>query len=199
MPKASKKPRSITDAAPPESDTKTLLLEAAAAEFNEGGFSGTDTNRIARRAGFAPQTFYRWFKDKIEIFIAVYQTWEDVERRTLGRLLADNATTKQLIDALVAHHRDYKVFRRSLRLLSLDDETVRRARAASRVRQIAQLQEWRGKSGRYKDADDAALATLLLQMERLADALAEQEFEDMNVSPAAAQRALADIIEGLRS
>jgi AcrR family transcriptional regulator len=43
--------------------TSNDLIAAAAAEFNEFGFSGTDTNRIARRAGYAPQTFYRWFKD----------------------------------------------------------------------------------------------------------------------------------------
>ena len=53
--------------------TPERLIAAAAAEFREAGFAGTDSNRIARRAGFAPQTFYRWFKDKTEIFIAVYR------------------------------------------------------------------------------------------------------------------------------
>src|SRR4051812_9867208 len=48
---------------------REALLEAARAEFDESGFEGTDTNRIARRAGYAPQTFYRHFTDKTAIFI----------------------------------------------------------------------------------------------------------------------------------
>jgi AcrR family transcriptional regulator len=60
-------------AADPKPSTRERLVQAAAAEFREQGFAGTDTNRIARRAGFAPQTFYRWFTDKTEIFIAVYR------------------------------------------------------------------------------------------------------------------------------
>src|SRR5215470_8598720 len=56
--------------------TGEKLVRAAAREFNEHGFLGTDTNRIARRAGFAPQTFYRWFGDKTEIFIKVYEQWQ---------------------------------------------------------------------------------------------------------------------------
>ena len=62
------------------SDTRTRLLNAATEEFNEKGFAGTDTNQIARQAGFAPQTFYRWFDDKTQIFIAAYRGWEDIER-----------------------------------------------------------------------------------------------------------------------
>ena len=55
------------DASTRTSGTGTKLIAAAAAEFNDHGFSGTDSNKIARRAGFAPQTFYRWFKDNILI------------------------------------------------------------------------------------------------------------------------------------
>jgi AcrR family transcriptional regulator len=195
---APKKSASATE--PQTADTRTRLLDAAAQEFNEKGFLGTDTNRIARRAGFAPQTFYRWFADKTEIFIAVYQTWEEIERQTLERLLARNATTKQLTEAIVAHHRDYKIFRRSLRQLSTDDATIRRARAASRKRQIAQLQAWRREfGGEAERPEDAALAAMLLQMERLADALAEQEFEDMDLSPAKAELVLAQLIDTLRA
>jgi hypothetical protein len=43
--------------------TADKLLKAAMAEFNEHGFTGADTNRIARRAGLAPHTLYRWCKD----------------------------------------------------------------------------------------------------------------------------------------
>ena len=57
------------------SSTRERLVEAAADAFNAHGFHGTDTNKIARAAGFAPQTFYRHFEDKLAIFIAVYEAW----------------------------------------------------------------------------------------------------------------------------
>src|ERR1700727_597313 len=101
--------------------TPERLLRAAAQEFNEQGFGGTDTNRIARRAGFAPQTFYRWFEDKVEIFIKTYERWTREEFATLGKLLTENASDIRLARAIVAHHKDYLVFRRSLRLLSVEN------------------------------------------------------------------------------
>jgi AcrR family transcriptional regulator len=56
-------------------ETRARLVDAAEAEFNAHGFDGTDTNRIARRAGYAPQTFYRHFADKTAVFLAVYDRW----------------------------------------------------------------------------------------------------------------------------
>jgi AcrR family transcriptional regulator len=117
-------------------DTRTRLIQAAMEEFNEGGFFGTDTNRIARRAGFAPQTFYRWFDDKIAVFIAAYRAWEDAEAKLIGELVARNGSTKQLIRMTIEHHRRYLVFRRSLRQLAVEHKTVREARAASRLRRL---------------------------------------------------------------
>jgi AcrR family transcriptional regulator len=176
-------------------DTRTRLISAAMAEFNSDGFDGTDTNRIARRAGYAPQTFYRWFGHKTEIFIAAYKAWEDLERRVLEELLRDHASAGQLVGAIVSHHSEYKVFRRSLRQLSLENPEVRQARAASRMRQVEALQHWRQK--RRPAMSESAIATALLQMERLADALAEHELQDMTLNPAAAEQVLAQIIESL--
>jgi AcrR family transcriptional regulator len=181
-------------AEPGRVDTRTRLIQAASAEFNEHGYAGTDTNRIARRAGFAPQTFYRWFADKLAIFIAVYRVWEDTERALLGELAVRKASTKQMLDAAVQHHRNYLVFRRSLRQLSAEHQAMRRARAESRKRQVAQIKLWQQKPG----ADEGRLAAALLQMERLADALAEGELQDMGLAPRAAERALGNLIRELR-
>jgi AcrR family transcriptional regulator len=176
-------------------DTRTRLVDAAALEFNERGFAGTDTNRIARRAGFAPQTFYRSFANKTEIFIAAYRAWEDTERTLLNDLLARRAASKQLVEAVAAHHRAHRIFRRSLRQLSLDDPDVRRARSDSRRRQLEQIRAWQQRP----DADLESLAVTLLTMERLADALAEDEFEDLGLRPRAVENALAEIIDALRN
>lgn len=181
-------------AADPRPTTRERLVQAAAAEFREQGFAGTDTNRIARRAGFAPQTFYRWFADKTEIFIAVYRAWEDEEKSLMGALRRRGAGEDEVVEAAIAHHRASLIFRRSLRRLSLEDDKVRAARAESRLRQIARIREWRGGA---LSADE--VATVLLQLERLSDALAEGEFLDMGLDEAPARRRLAELLAWLRT
>jgi AcrR family transcriptional regulator len=169
--------------------TSAKLIAAAAKEFNQRGFDGTDTNRIARRAGFAPQTFYRWFRDKTEIFLAVYRAWEDEERAMLIKLLARKAPASEMVNAAVEHHRAYKLFRRSLRSLSLEDTAVRKARAESRRRQIEQIKAWVAPAR----PSNVEVATVLLQMERLADAVAEGEFADLGLEDRAAREVLAEL------
>lgn len=175
-------------------ETRAKLIGAAAKEFNQHGFFATDSNKIARRAGFAPQTFYRWFRDKTEIFVAVYRLWEEQERDMLAKLIAARAPAGELVEAAVAHHRAYRVFRRSLRTLSYDEPEVREARARSRLRQIESLKQWIKPVRRTT----AELATILLQMERLSDALAEDEFGDLGVDERAAKTALADLQLSMR-
>lgn len=111
----------------------------------------------------------------------------------IRRLLAEDASDERLVKACVVHHRAYLVLRRSLRLVSLEDARVRRARAATRKRQIEWINEWQ-----QTELDPGIVATLLLQIERLSDALAEQEFADMGLDAAACEAALARIIRELR-
>lgn len=186
------KRRSAHSIEPVGETTRDRLLAAARNEFNEQGYDGTDSNRIARRAGFAPQTFYRWFEDKTQIFIEVYNRWWEEEASVLSRLHRENAPTAQLVEALIAHHSAHKRFRRGLRQLTYEDEKVRKARAASRLRQVELAHEWNTTLAR----DD--IAVVLLELERLADALAEDEFSDMGFGPSAAKARLADLIQGLR-
>src|SRR5712664_2139718 len=70
-----RKPRRVRDA----QESRRLLVEAAAQIFNSDGFHGTDTNRIAKAAGYTPGTFYTHFPDKRAIFLEDYRTWVDSE------------------------------------------------------------------------------------------------------------------------
>ena len=176
-------------------ETADKLVLAAVAEFNEHSFEGTDTNRIARRAGFAPQTFYRWFDDKIGIFIKVYDLWQGQEASFLTKLLAEDASDMRLVDALVAHHKAFLVFRRSLRRLSLENDIVRAERAKSRLNQVAWIRSWNP----AVTASASELAVVLLQLERLTDALAEGELRDMALDEGACKLAVAEQISRLRS
>ena len=175
-------------------DTRTLLWRSAAAEFIEHGFAATDTNRIARRAGFAPQTFYRWYKDKIDIFIQVYLAWEEAETAILSELIERQATSLQIAEAYAEGHRSFLIFRRHLRQLAYESPEVRQARADSRKRHISRIREWQ--PGLV--ASDEEIGAILLQLERLCDAIAESEFADMGLSDDGALRMAAGLIDRLR-
>ncbi|RZI81662.1 MAG: TetR/AcrR family transcriptional regulator [Rubrivivax sp.] len=177
----------------PGPDTRTLLLQAATAEFVEFGFANTDTNRIARRANFAPQTFYRWYKDKLDVFIQVYRAWEEAEIEMLDAMLTEQATSLQIAEAFVESYRSFLVFRRNLRQLACESADIRKAVADSRRRQIEQIKRWNPAF-----TSDEHIATLIVQMDRVCEALAEGEFEELGLSGSGAYEVLSGSIDQLR-
>ena len=177
--------------------TELKLIHAAMAEFAEHGYIGTDSNKIARRAGFAPQTFYRWFKDKISIFIAAYRLWEEGEWQVLSALMQQQAEPRQIAQAVIIQHKAHLLFRRSLRQLALEHPQVRQARAQSRLRQVERIGEWSG-AAPDDTANTESLAVLLLQMERLADAAAEGELTDMGFPDDVLLQAMINMISRMQ-
>lgn len=167
--------------------TRAALVEAARGEFEDVGYHETNSNRIAARAGYAPQTFYRHFRDKPDIFLAVYRRWTEEEMQLLDGVRDATAAA----DTVIAHHRGSLHFRRALRLLSLTDDGIRAARAESRKAQIERLRARLAHLGSRSDAD---LAASLLTLERLTDACAEGELEDMGVPRAEGRRLVAAVI-----
>jgi AcrR family transcriptional regulator len=165
------------------SATRARLLAAASREFNTKGYFGTDTNRIARRAGFAPQTFYRHFPDKIAAFLAVYDAWWQDEFGALTDALARPASAAAVARIAIAFHTDWRVFRRSLRHLAIVEPRVRKARAAARREQIARQ---RARSGIRRS--DARMLGALLAAERLCDAVADGELDDLKLGRAAQEK-----------
>lgn len=168
---------------PTSAETRQRLVAAASEEFNSGGFFGTDTNRIARKAGFAPQTFYRHFSDKLDVFLAVYSQWHKDERAAIAAALESPAAARKsdsIAAAIVHHHREWAVFRRSLRLLAIEEPKVRNARALGRNRQIQALAAIPPNAGRPL----AELASAVLTIERLCDALADNETQDLDIADA---------------
>jgi len=165
-------------------ETRARLLDAAEAEFNGPGFFDTDTNRIARAAGYAPQTFYRHFEDKTAIFLALYDRWWRAEGAAIAETRGKaKPSLEDIADIVIAFHTRWRGFRRALRHLSIVDDRVRAARAAARLAQLEQLPRRKGEA----EADRAAA---LLKLERICDAAAEGEFADMGFSKAAARRAV---------
>jgi len=62
--------------------TRTRILDAALHLISERGYNGATTAEIARRAGVAEGTIYRYFKDKKELFVACV---EPVVQEALSR------------------------------------------------------------------------------------------------------------------
>jgi AcrR family transcriptional regulator len=156
--------------------TRAQLIQAAVREFNAHGYAGTDTNRIAREAGFAPQTFYRHFHDKLAIFHEVYEQWWRAEGEAVAIAAGDARDALAAAKVILQFHENWKIFRRSLRMLSVEDERTRRARAEGRRSQIHAL----GQS--LDDQGFAQKLGQLLTVERLCDAAAEGEFSDLGVT-----------------
>jgi AcrR family transcriptional regulator len=159
-----------------ERTTRDILVEAAGREFNDVGYHGTNTNKIAKIGGFAPQTFYRHFEDKIDIFLAAYDAWQASERHAVARATKSGVSEVAVAKAILQHHVQWRVFRSSLRLLAVEEPRVRTARAVSRERQLEALVRLSG-----KNIDRAEAAAALFTIERLCDAVADGEFDDLDI------------------
>jgi len=170
-------------------DTSANLLATARTEFLRYGFDGTDVARIARRSGVSPNTFYRCFKGKVDVFIAVYLAWAAEEQRAFERLIAKPGTAAEIVDAVIARHRQHVWFRRSVRRLAHEDTFVRRAVALVRSDLLRTLTTWAGSA-----ADPSAVAAELIQFEQLAVALAEAELDDMTLDDGALRDRLAAML-----
>lgn len=173
-------------------ETRARLVAAAGAAFEHDGYFGTDTNRIARAAGYAPGTFYKHFADKAEIFVAVYEAWIASEWDGVRTIVADARTPAQkaarIADAVLAHHRAWPGLRASLRALVHSEPEIRKAHRKSRRTQLARMAEL--------GLDDAGRnAILLLTVERIADAVADGELRELGMSDDEARDRLVQVIE----
>lgn len=164
--------------------TRAALIEAAARVFNSAGFHGTDSNRIAREAGYAPGTFYVHFPDKMAIFLEVYRSWVATEWSSIESILkagsSASALSRRMSRAVVEHHRKWRTFRASLRALSATDERVHAARVASRAQQIETMSRLiRGRNAHLPSR--ARMLAQLLIAEALCDAIAEGDARSLGI------------------
>ncbi len=166
-------------------ETRARLIRAAGKEFNRHGYHGTDSNRIARAAGYAPGTFYKHFRHKLAAFLAVYEDWVTREWTAIGRRLARGGEPSQVAADLVSGtlrlHRRWRGFRSSLHALVTADARVRSFHRAQRLRQLQWMEELRraravGPGVREQDA------LLLFLLERTCDAIARGEARDLGLS-----------------
>jgi AcrR family transcriptional regulator len=177
--------------------TRQRLVAAAAEEFNRVGFRGTDSNRIARAAGYAPGTFYKHFADKRAILLAAYESWVTVEWAAIADAVraggSDDGLAARLADMTVALHRRWRGLRGSLRALVAEDEEARAFYREQRRRQLEMLSGLRG-GRRSSVARRERDAVLLYTLERVCDAIADGELRDLGLSVEATVERLRALI-----
>lgn len=174
--------------------TREKLVAAAAELFNEVGYFGTDTNRIARAAGYAPATFYKHFADKREIFLATYEQWVAVEWEGIRGELAASRRGRALASItrrVLEHHRRWVGFRRSLRALAATDPIVQAFRISQRQAQLDFMTELLTRRGGKRPSPSRCLLTLLC-FERVCDAVADGEVAALGIAENALLRGLED-------
>ncbi len=172
--------------------TRARLVGAAAEQFELHGYSGTDTNRIARAAGYSPGTFYKHFDDKLDVLLASYDEWIAHQWERVATIAADGKNpaekAERIADQIIAHHRAWPGLRACWRAQVLLEPRVRQAHRASRRRQLDMMRQLG-----LPDGPENAL--LLLDVEHIADAIADGELRALGTSDAEARAKLVERIE----
>jgi AcrR family transcriptional regulator len=172
--------------------TRARLVQTAAQLFNRVPYWEADTNAIAKEAGYSTGTFYRHFKDKREIFIAAYREWIGEEWANIESTIIPGQTPAMSIDraadALIEHHRRWRVFRGNLRALVTYDEELRELTQALRREQLEKIGALRTMMGQQPARTLESDAVHAMMFERVCDGIADGEFKSLGCSVEAAQR-----------
>lgn len=111
-------------------NTRDRLIDAARAEFKSVPYSDTDTNKIARRAGLSPGTFYNHFTSKLDIFREAFLKEGREEQARVGAACMACKQRGGDLDAIVAVFTDCLIeARREQALLRAQAEILVRSNA----------------------------------------------------------------------
>jgi AcrR family transcriptional regulator len=170
--------------------TRARLIQTAAHTFNTVPYWETDSNQIAKAAGYSTGTFYRHFKDKREIFLAAYrefvtEEWASVESR-IEPGQSPGESIDRAADALIEHHRRWRVFRGNLRALVTYDDELRDLTHTLRREQLVKMAVLRLRQG-SPDRSLVNEAIHAMMFERVCDAIADGDFSALGCSLEAAQ------------
>ncbi|MDB4985030.1 MAG: TetR/AcrR family transcriptional regulator [Myxococcaceae bacterium] len=172
--------------------TRARLVQTAAQLFNRVPYWEADTNAVAKEAGYSTGTFYRHFKDKREIFIAAYREWIAEEWANIESTITPGQSPAESIDraadALIEHHRRWRVFRGNLRALITYDEELRELTQALRREQLEKMSLLRMRMGQQPSRTLESDAVHVMMFERVCDGIADGEFKSLGCSVEVAQR-----------
>ena len=164
--------------------TRERLLETGAKLFNRVGYHGTDSNQIAHQAGYAAGTFYKHFKDKKELFLAVYERWVTSEWKAVSEVIKAGGTPGEIARSLVELSIDFHTkaygLRSSLQVLVSSDPDVRRFYRQQRRKQLDTMARIRNEIGLPRRTPEQYSIHLYLT-ERVFDAIASGEIASLGL------------------
>ena len=113
-------------------EKKSRLLDAGLELFSTVGYHGTNARDIAARAGVATGSFYRYFRDKKALFMAVCLQTEtemgqeifDMGRKLREKGASERDVLKQLVKAAVAIHHHNAAFHREVQAMQIKDADI---------------------------------------------------------------------------
>jgi AcrR family transcriptional regulator len=175
---ASRPPRGIPE------ETRDRLITAAARQFNRFGFHGTDSNSIAKEAGYAAGTFYKHFRNKREVFLVVYERWLAAEWKEVDDELSQvkNAekTARRIVALVIRFHTEWSGLRASLMELVFSDPEVRKFFRRQRRRQLDHIMELRSRL-RLPLQTSEEDAIFMCMTERVFDAIGQGEMQSLGL------------------
>jgi AcrR family transcriptional regulator len=164
--------------------TRERIIDGAATLFNQFGYHGTDSNSIAKEAGYATGTFYKHFQDKREVFLAVYERWLTAEWQAVDEELSKGQrpadTARRIVEISIKFHTEWRGLRASLMELIFSGEDARRYFRKQRRRQLEVMSGLRQRLGlpqRTREQD----AVHLFLTERVFDALGQGEIQALGL------------------
>lgn len=148
-------------------EKKTRILQAALELFSTKGFHAVTAKMIAAHAGVATGSFYRYFRDKQAVFMAVcLRNEEEMRERIFGlgqRLRQEGQSEQEVLKALisfsVASHREHRGFHKEVLALQYRDPDVAscvRKREETIRRTLVKFMESVHTNLRVRDLDAAA-------------------------------------------
>lgn len=177
--------------------TRSQLKLAAQREFISAGYFFTDTNKIARLAGYSPASFYRHFEDKVAVFIDVYRDWHAEQMNAIEKALHEGGDARtistRLTQVILAFYTKWINFRAAARVLALSEErvgTYKRARRAELVDAIILLRKKLG----FSTKQVHEVVTFLIELERLCDAIADGEYAQFGIPVETSTRELETLL-----
>ena len=151
-------------------EKKNRLIDAALKLFSEKGYSHVNAKQIAAEAGVATGTFYRCFRDKKAVFIAIcHRSEKEIGGRTfkMGRhMRADGLSESEILSKLItyavkAHHKE-KEFHREVLALQIIDPDIAKMQREREQRNIEQLKQFIFERKECYNVDDLDTAVALM-------------------------------------
>jgi AcrR family transcriptional regulator len=180
--------------------TREKLIHSATLELCEFSYFGTDSNRIAKRAGVAAGSFYNHFHSKLEVFLEVFTHYADRERvDVFSHLRATPDRIKPSFESvakvLIERRKQSAKLRASLEMLTRTEQAVVDARYLNQQKTIDLL--WQGSSKPCTHDVKSRIGLHFLVINAITDSIATDRYTHFGIVLAEATARIEQELEAV--